>query len=264
MTTSIRIDHDVPMQTRDGVTLRADVFRPDDGSRYPALLTRTPYGKHGYFHHDFVSAVTAAREGYAVVIQDTRGRFASEGDYAFGMPEGDDSYDTVEWVASQRWCDGAVGMYGPSYMGGIQWEAAMERPPSLRAIAPAISASPVYDLTRAGVVPFEMMVGWGAMMTASMIERAEREGGDASGLRRWLGRMTTDFDGMLHQLPVREALADLGPVGELFGQVPDSPPPGTRASDLLWDFARVAVPILHTGAWYDLWVGTTVASFKGM
>ncbi|MBK7724561.1 MAG: CocE/NonD family hydrolase [Dehalococcoidia bacterium] len=144
MTTSIRIDHDVPMQTRDGVTLRADVFRPDDGSRHPALLTRTPYGKHGYFHNDFVSAIAAAREGYAVVIQDTRGRFASEGDYAPGMPEGDDSYDTVEWVASQRWCDGAVGMYGPSYMGGIQWEAAMERPPSLRAIAPAIAASPVY------------------------------------------------------------------------------------------------------------------------
>ena len=139
-----------------------------------ALLTRTPYGKHGYFHHDFVSAVTAAREGYAVVIQDTRGRFASEGDYAFGMPEGDDSYDAVEWVASQPWCDGAVGMYGASYGGRVQWEAAMERPPSLRAIAPTISASPVADLTRAGVVPFEMMVGWLAMMTASMIERAER------------------------------------------------------------------------------------------
>ncbi len=116
MTTSIRIDHDVPMQTRDGVTLRADVFRPDDGSRYPALLTRTPYGKHGYFHNDFVSAIAAAREGFAVVIQDTRGRFASDGDYVPGIPEGDDSYDAVEWVASQPWCDGAVGMYGASYM----------------------------------------------------------------------------------------------------------------------------------------------------
>lgn len=264
MTASIRIDHDVPMQTRDGVTLRADVFRPDDGGRYPALLARTPYGKHAYFHEDFVSAIYAARSGYAVVIQDTRGRFASDGEYDVLSPEGEDSFDTVEWVASQRWCDGMVGMYGISYGGRIQWEAAFEQPPSLRAIAPSFAASPVPDLVRAGVVEYEMLLGWLAMMAVSMVAGVEQDGGDASSLRRWLGRMISDSEGMLAQLPVRDMLHDLGSVGELFGQAPDVAPPNTRPEDLLWDFGRVATPCLHTGGWFDLWIGTTVESFRGL
>ena len=117
MTTSIRIDHDVPMRTRDGVTLRADVFRPDDGGRYPAILSRTPYDKRLSWNSDFLSAVQAARAGYAFVIQDTRGRFASEGEFMPGMPDGKDGYDAVEWVSAEPWCDGIVGMAGVSYCG---------------------------------------------------------------------------------------------------------------------------------------------------
>ncbi|MBK8558685.1 CocE/NonD family hydrolase [Candidatus Amarobacter glycogenicus] len=269
MTTSIRIDHDVPMQTRDGVTLRADVFRPDDGSRYPALLTRTPYGKHGYFHHDFVSAIAAAREGFAVVIQDTRGRFASDGDYVPGIPEGDDSYDAVEWVASQPWCDGAVGMYGASYGGRVQWEAAIAQPPSLRAIAPGIAdASPINWSERQlkGAVMLEDTLSWLAMMVVDIAARTEAGGGDASALRAWTARAGTDLDGLLRHLPLRDALPPaLGPAVEQFGTVILDPlPPGARPSDLLWNFERVAVPCLHSGGWYDLFAGSTFIGFGEM
>ena len=83
---SIRFDHDVPMQTRDGVTLRADVCRPDDDERHPVILARTPYSKQRPGESDFLSPVAAARAGYAFVGQDTRGRFRSDGAYRPNMP----------------------------------------------------------------------------------------------------------------------------------------------------------------------------------
>lgn len=266
MTTSIRIDHDVPMQTRDGVTLRADVVRPDDGGRYPALLTRTPHDKRRGFQSDFLGPVTAARHGYAVVLQDTRGRFASDGDYQVGMSEGDDSYDTVEWAASQPWCDGAVGMFGGSYLGRIQWEAALARPPSLRAIAPAIiAAGPIGETEMRGVVRLESNIGWLAVMAVDMVAKLLAEGGDASDLRRWLERATTDIDAVIHHLPFSEMLQGLGPAAVRFGQVAaDRTPPGARPGDLLWDFGQVMVPCLHAGGWYDMYAGSLFTAFIEM
>ena len=145
MITSIRIDRDVPMKTRDGITLRADVYRPDDGRKYPAILSRTPYNKVWSGNNDFLTPADAAFAGYAFVLQDTRGMWASEGqfvsewNYHTGQPEeGADGYDAVEWVAAEPWCDGRVGMAGNSYLGHVQWQTALAQPPSLKAIAPAI------------------------------------------------------------------------------------------------------------------------------
>ena len=112
MVKSIRVDSDVPIAMRDGVILRADVYRPDDSEKHPAIVTRTPYNKLLGGNSDFLSAVHAAFAGYAFVIQDTRGRFASEGEFMPGAPEGPDGYDTVEAVAAESWCDGNVGMVG--------------------------------------------------------------------------------------------------------------------------------------------------------
>src|SRR5215210_5039267 len=95
---------DIPM--RDGTILRADVYRPDDG-KWPVLLQRTPYDKAGFPGLMVaVSPVRAAMEGYAVIVQDTRGRFESEGDFAPFVHEGDDGADTIAWAATQPWCDG--------------------------------------------------------------------------------------------------------------------------------------------------------------
>ncbi|HEU4994997.1 MAG TPA: CocE/NonD family hydrolase, partial [Gemmatimonadaceae bacterium] len=116
----------VPM--RDGVVLRADVWRPAGDGKYPVLVYRTPYGKH-----QATAAQTTARKavprGYVVVMQDVRGRYASDGEFVAYQQEGKDGFDTIEWAARQPWSNGAVGTFGLSYPGAVQWLAAVESPP---------------------------------------------------------------------------------------------------------------------------------------
>lgn len=268
MTSSIRIDHDVLMQTRDGVTLRADVFRPDDSGRHPAILSRTPYDKRVSWNSDYLSAVQAARAGYAFVIQDTRGRFASEGDYLPGMPEGKDGYDAVEWVAAEPWCDGSVGMAGGSYLGRIQWQTALEQPPSLKAIAPAIITSgPLSEWRQAGVVDFEANVSWFSLRAVEMTNRLERQGRDVTEIRQWLERAQQNIDEVLYYLPFKDVPHfNFEGIREGFqARSSDALPPGiTSPQDLFWDVSRVTVPCFHAGGWYDIYSGSIFTSFTRM
>ena len=143
---SIKTQTDVPVAMRDGVRLYADIYRPDTEEQVPVLLQRTPYNKALAANRVMsLDAVRAASHGYAVVVQDTRGRFASEGEFYPFLNEPEDGYDTVEWCAAQPWSTGKVGMYGRSYVGATQWLAAIARPPSLAAIVPGITASDYYE-----------------------------------------------------------------------------------------------------------------------
>ena len=145
-TFSIRVDRDVPVTMRDGTVLMTDVYRPAAEGRYPVLLQRTPYNKEtGGLSLVQTDTFRAVRRGYAVVIQDCRGRYRSDGDFNPFLQEIADGYDAVEWCGSQPWSDGNVGMYGTSYVGATQWLAAIAAPPSLRAIAPAFTASDYYE-----------------------------------------------------------------------------------------------------------------------
>jgi uncharacterized protein len=137
---SVRIDRDVGVPMRDGVVLRADVYRPDRAGKFPVLVFRTPYGKHIAAKSDGMHR-KAVERGYAVVLQDVRGRYASDGIFDPYRQEGADGYDTIEWAAKQPWSDGRIGTYGLSYPGAVQWLAAMERPPHLVAMAPAMTFS---------------------------------------------------------------------------------------------------------------------------
>jgi putative CocE/NonD family hydrolase len=135
-------DTNVAVPMRDGVVLRADVWRPAAPGPYPTLVYRTPYDKR-----DALAASSTARKavarGYAVVLQDVRGRYASDGDFLAYQQEGHDGYDTIEWAAAQPWSNGSVGTYGLSYPGAVQWLAAIESPPHLKAMVPAMTfASP--------------------------------------------------------------------------------------------------------------------------
>ena len=138
MPSRIIIDRDVEMRTRDGVVLRADVARPDTAGRLPAIAARTTYNKALRSRDALRDPMKVAAAGFAYVIQDTRGRFRSEGDWqglGWGASEPNDGYDFVEWVASRPWCDGNVGLIGSSYNAGQVIAAASARPPSLKAIA---------------------------------------------------------------------------------------------------------------------------------
>ena len=143
------VENNVAIPMRDGIVLRADVLRPAVAGRFPVLVYRTPYGKdaaqqeHTTFRH-------ALERGYAVVIVDVRGRYHSEGEFRPYENEGRDGYDTIEWAAAQPWSNGAVGTFGLSYPGAVQWLAAVEGPPHLKAMVPAMTFSTPQNFFFAG------------------------------------------------------------------------------------------------------------------
>ena len=128
----ILVDRDVMVPMRDGVRLACTIFRPDTTAPCPGLLLRTPYCKPESGYERYL------RAGYAVVTQDSRGRYASEGDFVpFTVEEtgdAEDGYDSVEWLAEQPWCNGRVGTLGASYNAWMQWQLAKLKPPHLEAM----------------------------------------------------------------------------------------------------------------------------------
>lgn len=133
------LDVQVPM--RDGVRLATDVFVPKATGRWPAVLVRTPYNRKTSASASYRYFV---RRGYAVVIQDVRGRFESQGTFESAKQEGPDGSDTVNWIAGQSWSNGRVAMAGSSYLGLAEWWAALEDNPHLDAISPMCSGNDEY------------------------------------------------------------------------------------------------------------------------
>ncbi len=270
---------------RDGVVLRADVYRPDTEEPLPVLLQRTPYGK-GFSNPAF--ALMAAERGYAVVIQDTRGRWASDGDgYPF-VHEKADGYDSVEWAAGQPWADGKVGMYGGSYVGYTQWAAAVTQPPSLKAIAPTVTFCDPRDIFYAGgAFALGVAVSWLLMAGAQMaIQKREGNGEPAPGElafgestaggsergEKWalMGQLIELADGMatgktFRHLPLQE-MPLIGREGIVtsFYDVLTHPPGDAYWQRMLCAHERVQVPALHIGGWYDIFTGSTLRDFAGI
>ena len=143
----ILVEKNIEARMRDGVVLQADVYRPDTTERLPALLQRTPYSKNpGQDDNQFRRL---AARGYVVVVQDTRGRYMSDG-VARPHDEGEDGYDTVEWAATLPYVSGRVGTFGGSYSATTQLIAAPLRPPHLAAMVPASSYHSRYDMVFQG------------------------------------------------------------------------------------------------------------------
>jgi putative CocE/NonD family hydrolase len=141
-------ESDVAVPMRDGVFLRADVHHPSGSGRFPTLVYRTPYGRKHAEGNDVVRAALA--RGYAVLLEDVRGRYGSEGVFVPYASEGRDGYDTIEWAAAQPWSTGDVGTFGLSYPGAVQWLAAVETPPHLKAMVPAMTFSTPRNFFYAG------------------------------------------------------------------------------------------------------------------
>ena len=137
----------IPM--RDGVVLRADVLLPSGNGPFPVLVYRTPYGEKNA-QREYTTFQHAQERGYAVVVQDVRGRYLSDGVFVPYQNEGRDGYDTIEWTAKQRWSNGKVGTFGLSYPGAVQWLAAVENPPHLAAMVPAMTFSSYQNFFYAG------------------------------------------------------------------------------------------------------------------
>lgn len=165
------VNRRVPMS--DGVDLMADVHRPRPDGRYPALIAASPYPRQMQdlgAPAGFIEAGATdfwVTRGYVHVIANVRGTGGSGGTFGFlDAQERRDMYDLVEWAAAQPWCDGNVGMIGISYFAMTQLEAAVERPPHLRAIFPVAATADLYEaashhgLTSASfITPFLSMMG---------------------------------------------------------------------------------------------------------
>src|SRR5438093_6323932 len=135
------VERNVAAKMRDGITLRADIYRPKTDGKFPVLLVRTPYDKTG----ETKFGLKAAARGYVVIAQDVRGRFTSEGEWYTFKNESRDGYDTVEWAAALPYSNGKVGMFGGSYVGATQFLAAIAKPPHLAGICPNVTASNYHD-----------------------------------------------------------------------------------------------------------------------
>lgn len=131
---------EIPMS--DDSTLEADIYLPDNWSSGPAILIQTPYNKNLYhFGLPINIGQNQPEMEYALVIVDWRGFWgSSDAAYAGSPTGGEDGYACVQWIASQTWCDGNVGTWGPSALGKIQFQTAAQSPPNLRCIAPLVAA----------------------------------------------------------------------------------------------------------------------------
>lgn len=174
-TLNVITQRDVAVPMRDGVVLRANVFRPDRGGPYPVLVLRTPYGKPSGGMDRYVIA------GYIVVTQDARGRYASDGEWEsflrFTTHDAEDGYDTVEWAAKLPGSSGKVGTFGASYNAFLQWRLAALRPPSLQAMAAFSIPARYTDLEGPGTIrPGRRLHWWVTSMSPEMRRRSGREG----------------------------------------------------------------------------------------
>ncbi|MBI3327993.1 MAG: CocE/NonD family hydrolase [Nitrospinae bacterium] len=267
----LTVERDVPARMRDGTTLYADVYRPEAPGKYPVILLRTPYNKtFGRIAYLQLDPMRTASQGYALVIQDTRGRFTSEEEFYCFKYESEDGYDTVEWAARQPWSDSSVGMYGASYMGATQWLTAIARPPHLKCIVPLVTASDYHEgwTYQGGAFELGFNMSWAltSLVLANLAhfqlppEKADRiraeliQGVDAM-CEPFTYLPLKDFPGLKQE--------QLAPYYFEWLAHPND--------DQYWRqwsikdrHSQVTAPALNVGGWYDIFLGGTLRNYLGM
>jgi putative CocE/NonD family hydrolase len=260
--TDIIIQHDVPMKTRDGVILHADIYRPKSSEKFPVILMRTPYDKSVSWAVSPVFKMVP--RGYVVIIQDVRGRYTSEGEWYPFKHEQADGYDAVEWAAALPYSDGKVGMMGASYVGATQMLAAIAQPPHLTAIAPNMTASNYHDgwTYQSGALEQWFDQNWTSQLAQNTLERLIHENTDAR-----VGSATLPIANYsvfnFGQLPADAQLtAAIAPYYLDWLVHPDYDDYWKQWS-IEENFPKIAVPMLQVGGWYDIFNAGTLRNYMG-
>lgn len=266
---SLVIDKNIMVEMRDGVRLATDVYRPEGDGQHPTIVQRTPYDKElPVLRNWSFDVLRAAQAGYAVVVQDTRGRFRSEGVFDAFTDEARDGADTITWAAGQPWSTGAVGMAGGSYFGATQWLAAVEAGPELKAIAPFVTTDQYYEswAYQGGAFQLGFNLHW-TLTSLGFGELMRQVGSGAAPLDRvpQLVAAIDANDALYRRLPLRD-------VPELDGLAPYYQDWLAHPSyDAFWKataprefYQRITAPALNMGGWYDLFLKGTLANYLGM
>lgn len=265
---NVIVERNVPATMRDGSILYADVWRPDDSGTFPVLLTRTPYDK-SHPRNATIAGVDPLRsvgEGYVVIYQDVRGRFTSQGNWAFEH-EFDDGYDSVEWAAQLPYSDGNVGMFGISYLGFTQWMAAVARPPHLRAIFPMQMAGSIRDFILPGnAFALGSALYWGAGQTADALMRRAASGENIMSSMAGLLAVVDNIPKAYERLPLQGGNPVISDNFAAFGEWLEHAEDADYWNRISYGHRLhlVDIPVFHLGSWHDVYSGPVPALFAGM
>ena len=263
---AVVLEKNVAARMRDGVLLRADVYRPAAPGRYPVLLQRTPYSKHD--EDDEEGFRSLARKGFAVIVQDTRGRYTSGG-VARPHDEAEDGFDTIAWTRTLPYANGKVGMWGGSYLATTQLLAATLQPEGLLALFPASSYNSRYDMVfQGGAFYLNDGLGWNLGQAMDVRRRVFTPSADRD---RPIG-LDADQRAMLRerwlwQVPLT-SMEVLGLKRFAPGYDEMLAHPGY---DRFWEtfdiearHDRFQVPAYHLTGWYDTLLNGTLRNFTGL
>jgi uncharacterized protein len=265
-THEVTVERNVAAPMRDGVLLRADVYRPSGAGRYPILLQRTPYSKRTERSEPGFRFL--ASRGFVVVVQDTRGRYMSDG-VAVPHDEAQDGVDTVAWVRTLPYGNGKVGMFGGSYLATTQLLAATLRPQGLLALFPSGSYNSRYDMVfQGGAFYLNDGLSWSLGQAADVRRRTftpdvvrDGEIGLTADERRafaerWLWHVPLKSMDVLELHRFSPGYMDLlnhpsyGPFWDRF--------------NIEARYGEFQVPALHLTGWYDTLLNGTLRNFTGL
>ena len=264
---------------RDGVKLATEVYLPPRTGPFPVILQRTPYNQQAPNPGSNCDSATGryfAERGYAMLNQDTRGRHRSEGEFDAFRQEAADGYDAVEWAAVQRWSNGKVGMIGGSYVGVTQWQAAIEQPPHLVAIAPNYSSSDYHNgwTYQGGAFDLWFGLSWTQGLAANTLQRRLAAAGMApEAVREEVTAFVTQgrdqlLGNWLQQVPLKDfsAFRRNGNLAPYFDEWLARPSYDDywATLDVETKYPRIQVPALVTDGWYDIFQEGTICNFLGM
>jgi uncharacterized protein len=257
----IVVEHGVTAKMRDGVVLRADIYRPKADGQYPVILQRTPYDKRGgvEFGH------RGAARGFVVIVQDTRGRYTSDGDFYTFKNESNDGYDTVEWAAALPYSNGKVGMWGGSYVGATQMLTAIAHPPHLAGICPVVTASNYHDgwTYQGGAFEQWFNQSWGSGLAQDTLNRHITKNTNAR-IGQWTLPLTNYPLFNFSQVNVGAGLTQsIAPYYLDWLAHPNYDDYWKRWS-IEDHFSDINVPALHIVAWYDIFQGGSLRNYIGI
>lgn len=262
---NVRVERNLRVPLRNGLTLAADHYRPTRPGNYPTILMRTPYARGRTAHVFGLRTEQAgwllAGQGYHVVIQDVRGRFDSQGQFLPLIYEREDGQDTLAWLRTQPWFNGHLGMWGHSYLGYVQWALAVDNPPELKAITPGVTSSNLTLLDDEKVLRLDAALRWLIIMDAMHGHHA---------LWQQVFRVLPPIQTRLitqaaHRLPLQtldsHILNRSHPFYEQWLTDIDAPHPQWEQGMLNGQLRQVKTPAHLIAGWYDLFLQEQLADY---